>query len=195
MPAPAPEPRHGAHPTTAAPVPSAGGGAAVAARRGRRRPAWRDVLPGLALGVGTGALGTATHLSLLPVGSWLLPWGLVLALVLVGSTQRWWMRRAAAAGGRPVRAGAAVVLAAFTMASALRWLPATDRLDLPWTAGVAQAMPVAFAASVGWTLGLPVLGVVLLWLGARAGEGRAAGESTLERTPNPVPARKVDGQP
>lgn len=225
MRAPVPERPRPRHATTAASVPSTGDGAAVAASpdasptggrtsASRRpddetagavatgaRPLWRDVVPGVLLGLAAGALGTAVHLNLTPVGSALLPWGLVLALVLAGSTQRWWMRHVAQSGGRPVPAGGAVVLGAFTAAAALRWLPGTDRLDLPWTAEVAHALPVAFAASVGWVLGLPVLGVLLLALGARALGRRAPspagpdGESTLGGTPNPAAIREVDGQP
>ena len=55
---------------------------------------------GALLGVVAGALGTAVHLNLASLpGGWTLPWGAVLALVLAGSVQRWWMRRTAERGG------------------------------------------------------------------------------------------------
>ena len=94
-----------------------------------------------------GALGTVTHLNLAPVAGAAVPWGLALALLLAGSTQRWWMRVAAASGAHPVPAGGAVAIGAFTAVLALYRLPATDRLGLPWTAQVAQAMPTALLAS------------------------------------------------
>ena len=79
---------------------------------------------GALLGVVAGALGTAVHLNLASLpGGWTLPWGAVLALVLVGSTQRWWMVRRAGRGGRALPAGAAVVAGAFTAVLALQRLP------------------------------------------------------------------------
>lgn len=201
MPARGPEPVRPRHATTAAPAPSAGDGAAVAASTPPTAPRrGRGVLPGLVLGALVGALGTVTHLNLAPVAGAAVPWGLALALLLAGSTQRWWMRVAAASGAHPVPAGGAVAIGAFTVVLALYRLPATDRLGLPWTAPLAQAMPTALLASVGWVVGLPVLGVVLLVLGARRRRPRPApggggGASTLGGTPNPVPVREVDGQP
>ncbi|MDO4239310.1 hypothetical protein [Micrococcus sp.] len=200
MPARGPEPVRPRHATTAAPAPSAGDGAAVAASPDRGGSRGRGVLTGLALGAGVGVLGTLTHLNLAPVAGVAVPWGLALALLLAGSTQRWWMRVSAQRGAHPVPAGGAVVIGAFTVAVALHRLPATDQLGLPWTAEVARAVPTALLASVGWLAGLPVLGAVMLVLGARrrgprpAPEGRT-GESTLGGTPNPVPVREVDGQP
>ena len=201
MPARGPEPVRPRHATTAAPAPSAGDGAAVAASTSTAAPRrGRGVLPGLALGALVGALGTVTHLNLAPVAGVALPWGLVLALLLAGSTQRWWMRTAAASGAHPVPAGGAVVIGAFTAVLALYRLPATDQLGLPWTAPLAQTMPTALLVSVGWVLGLPVLGVLLLVLGVRRrrpcpAPGGRDGASTLGGTPNPVPVREVDGQP
>ena len=99
---------------------------------------------GALLGVVAGALGTAVHLNLASLpGGWTLPWGAVLALVLVGSTQRWWMVRPAGRGGRALPAGAAVVAGAFTAVLALQRLPVDDALGLSWTAGLWAAAPGA----------------------------------------------------
>ncbi|MDY6054591.1 hypothetical protein [Micrococcus sp.] len=162
-------------------------------------------LGGLLLGLGAGALGTGVHLGLIALpGGGALPWGVVLALVLTGSTQWWWTRRTAERGGAPIAAGAGVVVGAFTAVLALYRLPAADRLGLPWTPAVAQAMPVAFTASVAWVVGVLVLGLVLLALAARrplpgprsaaAAPGRPRRASTLGANPQPVPVREVDGQ-
>ena len=97
---------------------------------------------GALLGVVAGALGTAVHLNLAPLpGGWTLPWGAVLALVLMGSTQRWWMVRRAGRGGRALPAGAAVVAGAFTAVLALQRLPVDDALGVSWTAGLWAAAP------------------------------------------------------
>lgn len=177
---------------------------------------------GALLGVVAGALGTAVHLTLSPLpGGWTLPWGAVLALVLAGSVQRWWMRRTAERGGAPLPAGAAVVAGAFTAVLALHRLPVHDALGVPWTAGMLAAAPGAVVASVAWTVGQPLLGLVLLALGRRL--GRPAARTRLRRVdggaprhaaaPRPVPEtargervpwtaapqpraqREVDGQP
>ncbi|MCV7510438.1 hypothetical protein M3F60_011075, partial [Micrococcus luteus] len=138
--------------------------------RPRRRARPADVVGGTLLGVVAGALGTAVHLNLASLpGGWTLPWGAVLALVLVGSTQRWWMVRRAGRGGRALPAGAAVVAGAFTAVLALQRLPVDDALGLSWTAGLWAAAPGAVVASVAWNVGQPVLGMVLLAAGPRGG--------------------------
>ena len=105
---------------------------------------------GALLGVVAGALGTAVHLNLASLpGGWTLPWGAVLALVLVGSTQRWWMVRRADRGGRALPAGAAVVAGAFTAVLALQRLPVDDALGVSWTAGLWAAAPGAVPACRG----------------------------------------------
>ncbi|MCV7624987.1 hypothetical protein M3B28_008335, partial [Micrococcus luteus] len=110
--------------------------------RPRRRARPADVVGGALLGVVAGALGTAVHLNLASLpGGWTLPWGAVLALVLVGSTQRWWMVRPAVRGGRALPAGAAVVAGAFTAVLALQRLPLDDALGVSWTAGLWAAAP------------------------------------------------------
>lgn len=163
----------------------------------RPTPPAASAVGGVLLGLGVGALGTATHLNAAPLaGAWTLPWGAALALLLAGSAQWWWMRRTADAGGQALPAGVAVAVGAFTAALALCRLPATDRLGLPWTPDVFAAMPGAALASVAWIAGLPVLGVVLPALAARGGR---RGPRRTERVPwaeapNPHHRREVDGQ-
>ena len=183
--------------------------------RGAARGA--GVLGGALLGLGAGVLGTAVHLTLSPLpGGWTLPWGAVLALVLAGSVQRWWMRRAAERGGAPLPAGAAVVAGAFTAVLALHRLPVHDALGVPWTAGMLAAAPGAVVASVAWTVGQPLLGLVLLAAGRRLDRrpAEAADGATRPRratvtaretrpgervpwtaAPQPRAQREVDGQP
>lgn len=177
-------------------------------------PGVLDVGGGAVLGLAVGVLGTATHLNLAPLsGVWTLPWGAALALLLAGSTQRWWMNRVAARGGRPLPAGAAVAVAAFTAAVALYRLPATDQLGLPWTPFVFSALPGAGLASVAWIVGLPVLGVLLLAVQGRSRRRRPGTRSRTRNHPrtrprlargkrvgltgprNPQHRREVDGQP
>lgn len=170
-----------------------------------------DLAGGALLGLGAGALGTVVHLSLAPLpGGWTLPWGAALALLLVGSVQRWWMVRRAAHGGRALPAGAAVVAGAFTVILALHRLPVDDALGVPWSSGVLAGAPGAVVASVAWNVGQPLVGLVLLVLGrrmdrpatARARLRRAPGTGTApgERVPwgaapQPRAQREVDGQP
>lgn len=172
---------------------------------------------GALLGVVAGALGTAVHLNLASLpGGWTLPWGAVLALVLVGSTQRWWMVRRAGRGGRALPAGAAVVAGAFTAVLALQRLPVDDALGVSWTAGLWAAASGAVVASVAWNAGQPVLGLVLLAAGRRLDRrpAEAADGATRPRrasvtaretrpgervpwtaAPQPRAQREVDGQP
>lgn len=132
-----------------------------------RRPASRRrplALAGaVALGVGVGLLGTVLHLQLwAPTGTWTLPWGALLALVLAGSTQLWWSRRAAS----PV-AGGLLGAVAFTVAWALQLLPGADDLGLPWHAHLFGVMPGAMLASGLWLLGLPLAVVAVQLVAAR----------------------------
>ena len=132
-----------------------------------RRPASRRrtlALAGsVALGVGAGLLGTVLHLQLwAPTGTWTLPWGAVLALVLVGSTQLWWSRRAGSAV-----AGGLLGAVAFTAAWALQLLPGHDDLGLPWQANLLSVMPGAMLASGLWLLGLPLAVVAVQFVSAR----------------------------
>ena len=145
-----------------------------------RRPASRRrplALAGaVALGVGVGLLGTVLHLQLwAPTETWTLPWGAVLALVLVGSTQLWWSRRTAS----PV-AGGLLGAVAFTVAWALQLLPGHDDLGLPWHAHLLDALPGAMLASGLWLLGLPLAVVAVQVVAARERRRRpravAAGE-------------------
>ena len=163
-----------------------------------RAPAAVPVAGGALLGLAAGALGTVVHLTLSPLpGGWTLPWGAVLALVLVGSTQRWWMRRSADRGARALPAGAAVVAGAFTAVLALHRLPVHDALGVPWTAGTLAAAPGAVVASVLWNVGQPLLGLVLLVLGRRLGRPGAAPAERVPwgEAPQPRAQREVDGQP
>lgn len=132
-----------------------------------RRPASRRrtgaLVGAVALGVGVGLLGTVLHLQLwAPTGTWTLPWGAALALVLVGSTQLWWSRRVA----WPV-AGGLLGAVAFTAAWALQLLPGHDDLGLPWHARVLEVLPGAMLASGLWLLDLPLVVVSVLVVAGR----------------------------
>ena len=140
----------------------------------RRRPL--ALAGSLALGVGVGLLGTVLHLQLwAPAGTWTLPWGAVLALVLAGSTQLWWTRRA----GSPV-SGGLLGAVAFTAAWALQLLPGHDDLGLPWQAHLLQVLPGAMLASGLWLLGLPLVVVAVQAVATREHRRRPRAAAAAE---------------
>ncbi|MDO5634297.1 MAG: hypothetical protein Q4G34_05460 [Micrococcus sp.] len=130
-----------------------------------RRAGVGALLVSLLLGAVVGSLGTLAHLNLMPLGSMILPWGAVLALVLVGSTVTWWARRAG------LLAGGVLGAVAFTTAWLWQSLPGDDELGMPWSGPVTTAVPMAVTASMLWLLGLALVVPFSLWWASR-GERR-----------------------
>ncbi|MFC7400708.1 hypothetical protein [Citricoccus sp. GCM10030269] len=151
-------------------TPEAARGAESAAPpvRGRRR--WAPVVISVLLGAAVGILGTVLHLHVVWVGPVVLPWGSVLALLLVGSAQLWWSLRSSLAW-----TGGVLAIAAFTTALALGNLTGMESFSVALNEYTLEAVPGAAIAGAVWAWGIPVVAVVTMLTSHRLSTVTTAG--------------------
>lgn len=123
----------------------------------RLSPWW--VLVALALGCITGAIGTVLHLNSYWTGSFGVPWGVAVALLVAGLTQ-WWL------GIRTASMWAAGLtgIAQYITLAVLVGLNSTDHFSVPLTAETWEFVPHLVIATLLWHIGLVIvtMGVVIL---------------------------------
>ncbi|QCU77685.1 hypothetical protein E7744_05350 [Citricoccus sp. SGAir0253] len=146
---PAPEAPRRATPTPAGPGPAGVG------PRARRR--WVTVLASLGLGAAAGVLGTLLHAHFLRLGEAVLPWGAVLALLLVAAVQLWWTLDSAVPW-----TGGVTAVGAFTAALALGAWPGADVFAVGLTEYTLRVVPGPAIAGAVWLWGLPVVAVLTM---------------------------------
>lgn len=113
------------------------------------------ILGALALGILTGAVGTVLHLNSWWTGSFGIPWGVGLALVIAGLAQ-WWIGLRTAhilAPGITGIAQYATVAAMVTMANG-------DHFSVPINAQMWDFLPHLVIAAVLWHVGIVVVTIV-----------------------------------
>ncbi len=148
MPAPAPD--HTVQPRTAT------------------RSRWSAILLAVVLGMAAGILGTVLHLNLSWLGGVLLPWGALLALLLVAAVQLW-----ASLSTRELWVGGLVAVAAFTTVLLMRYWPGSDLFAVHLDQYTLQALPGPAVAGALWQWGVPAVGVAVMLITQRLLRGVA----------------------
>jgi len=140
---------------------SAGPGPIGGARPGAGRPGaptrWPAVLGAVLIGAGVGILGTVLHTHFAWAGEAVLPWGAVLALVLVASAQLWWTLRSSVAW-----AGGVTAIAAFSTALVLSAWPGLDTFAVALNEYTLRVVPGPAIAGAVWLWGIPVAAVLTM---------------------------------
>ncbi len=136
--------------------------AAAAPTGVRQRSRWSTAALAVILGVIAGVCGTVLHLQLSWVGGVLLPWGALLALLLVAGVQLW-----ASLSTRELWVGGIVAVAAFTMVLLMRYWPGSDSFAVGLDEYTLQAIPGPAVAGALWQWGVPAVGVVLMLITQR----------------------------
>lgn len=135
----------------------------------------------LLVGGGTGLLGTLLHLQLTWIGSVMVPWGALLALLLVASAQLW----ATLSTGKPW-VGALTVVLAYLVAGFMAFGAAPDIFNVPINSYMWQMIPGPMIAEILWLLGVPVLAVVVLVITTRLlADDRPVAHRYTQATPTP----------
>jgi hypothetical protein len=96
-----------------------------------------------------------THFAWL--GEAVLPWGAVLALLLVASAQLWWTLRSSVAW-----AGGVTAIAAFTTALVLSAWPGLDTFAVGLNEYTLRVVPGPAIAGAVWLWGIPVVAVITM---------------------------------
>jgi hypothetical protein len=109
------------------------------------------------LGAAVGILGTVLHLNFAWAGTVVLPWGAVLALLLVGSAQLWWTLRSSLAW-----TGGVVAIAAFTTAMAMGNWPGLDAFAVGANEYTLSVVPGPAIAGMVWIWGIPVVAIITM---------------------------------
>jgi hypothetical protein len=123
------------------------------------RPPWRAALGAVLIGAGVGILGTVLHTHFAWLGEAVLPWGAVLALVLVASAQLWWTLRSSVAW-----AGGVTAISAFTTALALSAWPGLDTFAVALNEYTLRVVPGPAVSGAVWLWGIPVVAVLAMVL-------------------------------
>ncbi|MFC0248013.1 hypothetical protein ACFFIO_05805 [Citricoccus parietis] len=167
---PAPDLRdHQQGPTPAGQSPAGAGPRSGRERRGTRptgRRGWVPLLVAVLIGAGVGILGTVLHLHFSWIGgttteegAWVLPWGAVLALLLVASAQLWWTLRSSLAW-----TGGVVAIAAFTTAMVMGNWPGLDTFAVAANDYTFAVVPGPAIAGTVWVWGLPAVAIITMLL-------------------------------
>ena len=126
------------------------------------RSRWSVVALAVTLGVIAGVCGTVLHLNLSWIGGVLLPWGALLALLLVAAVQLW-----ASLSTRELWVGGIVAVAAFTTVLVMRYWPGSDSFAVGLDEYTLQVIPGPAVAGALWQWGVPAVGVVLMLITQR----------------------------
>lgn len=126
-----------------------------APKRSKRTTTVGWSLAGILLGILTGAVGTVLHLSSFWTGSFGLPWGVVLALVIAWLAQ-WWV------GLRSVSIVATGLtgIAQYLTLAAMVGLNAGNHFSVPLNDQTWQFVPHLVIATLAWNIGIVA---VTLW--------------------------------
>lgn len=115
------------------------------------------ILGAIAVGVVTGAVGTVMHLNSFWTGSFGIPWGVALALVIAGLGQ-WWVGLMSA---NMVAPGVTGIAQYVTLAAMTGLLPG-DNFSVPLNAQTWEFVPHLVIATLVWHIGLVVLTMVIV---------------------------------
>ncbi|MDI3329534.1 MAG: hypothetical protein QJR09_02215 [Micrococcus sp.] len=120
---------------------------------------WRTALGAVLIGAGAGILGTVLHPHFAWLGEAVVPWGAVLALLLVASAQLWWTLRSSLAW-----AGGVTAIAAFSIALVLSSWPGLDTFAVALNEYTLRVVPGPAISGAVWLWGLPVVAVLTMVL-------------------------------
>jgi hypothetical protein len=109
------------------------------------------------MGAAIGVLGTVLHLNFSWAGEFVLPWGAVLALLLLGAAQLWWTLHSSLAW-----TGGVLAIAAFTTAMVLGNWPGLDSFAVPANQYTLSVVPGPAVAGMIWVWGIPVVAIVTM---------------------------------
>ena len=139
------------------------------------------VLVALLTGVLTGFVGTVMHLNSYWTGSFGIPWGVVLALLIAGLGQ-WWLglRTANVLAVGLTGIGQYVTLAVLTLFSR------GDLLTVPLNAETWEFVPHLVIATVAWHVGLLALTIVMMIVVNRTLQRAKAQLATAPSTAQPT---------
>lgn len=132
-------------------------GAGTAARPSGAITGWRAALGAVLIGAGVGVLGTVLHPNFAWLGETVLPWGAVLALVLVASAQLWWTLRSS-----QVWVGGVMAIVAFTTALVLSSWPGLDTFSVALNEYTLRVVPGPAISGAVWLWGIPVVAVLTM---------------------------------
>ncbi len=118
-------------------------------------PGW--VIAGILLGIITGAVGTVFHLNSYWTGTFGLPWGVVLALVLVWLAQ-WWI----ALRSVSIVATGLTGIAQYLTLAAMVGLSRGDHFSVPLNAQTWEFVPHLVIATLAWNVGIVAVTVLTL---------------------------------
>lgn len=147
---PAPDASGPQVPTPAGTDPSGVGRTTTGAR-------WPAVLGAVLIGAGVGILGTVLHAHFAWLGEAVVPWGAVLALVLVAAAQLWWTLRT-----HLPWSGGVCAVAAFTTAVVLSAWPGLDTFAVALNEYTLRVVPGPAIAGAVWLWGIPVVAVITM---------------------------------
>lgn len=116
-------------------------------------------LSALIVGVITGAVGTVMHLNSFWTGSFGLPWGVGLALLIAGLAQ-WWIGLASANMLAPGITG----IAQYATLAAMVGFSRGDHFSVPLNAQTWEFVPHLVIATLVWHAGLVVLTMIMVIL-------------------------------
>ena len=119
-------------------------------------------LAGIILGILTGAIGTVLHLNSFWTGSFGLPWGVVLALVIAWLAQWWIGLRSTSIVATGLTGIAQYVTLALMVA-----LNQGNHFSVPLNAQTWEFVPHLVIATLAWNVGIVVVTLVTLILLAR----------------------------
>lgn len=122
-----------------------------------RRPAVGWILAAIVLGIVTGAVGTVTHLNSYWTGTFGLPWGVLLALVIAGMAQ-WWIGLMSV----NIWATGLTGIAQYLTLAAMIGFSRGDNFTVPLTAETWEFVPHLVIATLVWHLGLIVLTILMV---------------------------------
>lgn len=110
------------------------------------------ILGALALGIVTGAIGTVLHLNSWWTGSFGIPWGVVLALIIIGLAQ-WWIGLRTAHLMAPGLTG----IGQYVTLAVMMTMSRGDMFGIPLNAQTWEFVPHLVIASIAWYAGIIVV--------------------------------------
>lgn len=138
------------------------------------------ILLALVIGVITGTVGTVLHLNSFWTGSFGIPWGVAVALVVAGLAQ-WWIGLRTANIIAPGLTG----IAQYATLAVFSTMTRGDIFTVPITAETWQFVPHLVIANLAWHIGLIVLTMIIVVLLNR----------TLRRTRDQLTASDTQSHP